>query len=123
MIEPARRHLSSAGKIQATDPTMALAAAYDAARKACAALLETQGLRATSRGGHIALREAIMAQFAGLPGTQPLAALDRLRRRRNAAEYLEADIDEPEAAEAAERAAAIVAFAADLVARLPAYGG
>lgn len=46
-------------------------------------------------GCHIALREAVDAQFGGLPGAQPLRAFDRLRRRRNTVEYLEAAIDSP----------------------------
>ena len=36
---------------------------YDALRKAAAALLAVQGLRATSRGGHIAIQDAVRAQF------------------------------------------------------------
>jgi hypothetical protein len=59
---------------------------YDAARKSLAAVLENQGLRATSRGGHIAVREAVSAQL-----DPPLGAtvrpFDRLRRRRNQSEY------------------------------------
>ncbi|MBW3604711.1 MAG: hypothetical protein KY460_07325, partial [Actinobacteria bacterium] len=40
------------------------------------------------------------AQFAGLPGAQPLRAFDRLRRRRNTVEYGETEVDSDEAAEA-----------------------
>jgi hypothetical protein len=58
--------------------------AYDAARKAATALLTHQGLRPTTAGGHIAVAEAVRAQFPGVPG---LASLDRLRRRRNQADY------------------------------------
>lgn len=43
-----------------------------------------QGLRPTTSGGHIAVDDAIRAQFPGVPG---LTSLDRLRRRRNQAEY------------------------------------
>jgi len=122
LLRVARTHLASAATIRQDDPTLALAASYDAARKACVALLEAQGLRATSRGGHIALREAVEAQFLGLSGADPVRALDRLRRRRNAAEYLEADIDDAEAAEGHGRAEAIVAFAEGVLASLPPYG-
>lgn len=121
LLRVARTHLDSAAQIRANDPTMAVAAAYDSARKALAALLEAQGLRPTSQGGHIALREAAMAQFGGLPGAQPLRAFDRLRRRRNAVEYLEAEVDVDEAAEAHARAGEIVEFARKLVDRLPTY--
>ena len=35
----------------------------DALRKSAASLLEAQGLRATSRGGHLAVQEVVTAQF------------------------------------------------------------
>lgn len=59
---------------------------YDAARKALAAVLENQGLRATSRGGHIAVREAVSAQLDPPLGAV-LRPFDRMRRRRNQLEY------------------------------------
>ena len=37
--------------------------AYDALRKSAASLLEAQGLRATSRGGHVAVQDGVIAQF------------------------------------------------------------
>jgi hypothetical protein len=66
------------------DPEGAFALAYDAARKSATALLAHQGLRPTSSGGHVAVVEAIEAQFPGVAG---LKSIDRLRRRRNQAEY------------------------------------
>lgn len=68
LLETARRHLGSAATIRESHPEGAYAALYDAARKSCAALLEAQGLRATSRGGHVALGDVVMAQFASLTG-------------------------------------------------------
>jgi len=59
---------------------------YDAARKALNAVLENQGLRATSRGGHIAVLDAVSAQLDP-PLGGILRPFDRLRRRRNQAEY------------------------------------
>ena len=105
LLASARRHLSSATTICESDAEGAYAALYDAARKACAALLEAQGLRATSRGGHVALRQAVAAQFGDLSGGQVLNLFDRLRRRRNDIEYPGGDsgIDQAEVREAMER--------------------
>jgi hypothetical protein len=123
LLRMARRHLDSAAKIRDTDPEGSYAALYDAARKACAALLEVQGLRATSRGGHVALREAVLAQFGSLSGGQVLRSLDRLRRRRNDIEYPDGDsgIDLDEVDEALERAGEIVDYAAKLAPELPVF--
>lgn len=84
LIATARRHIESAKTSAGSDPEGALALAYDAARKTATALLGHQGLRPTSAGGHIAVVEAINAQF---PGVEGLKSIDRLRRRRNQAEY------------------------------------
>ena len=88
---PARRssprasgNAQSAATLTDSDPEAAFSLAYDAARKAATALLAHQGLRPTTAGGHIAIVEAITAQFPGVAG---LKSLDRLRRRRNQAEY------------------------------------
>ncbi len=84
LIATARRHVTSASTTAADDPEGALALAYDAARKTATALLAHQGLRPTSAGGHIVIAEAVNAQFPGVAG---LKSIDRLRRRRNQAEY------------------------------------
>ena len=84
LIASARRHVTSASTTAADDPEGAFALAYDAARKTATALLAHQGLRPTSAGGHIVIIEAINAQFPGIGG---LKSIDRLRRRRNQAEY------------------------------------
>lgn len=84
LVDTARRHIASATANAASDPEGALALAYDAARKTATALLAHQGLRPTSAGGHIAVVEAINAQFPNVDG---LKSIDRLRRRRNQAEY------------------------------------
>jgi hypothetical protein len=74
-LDAAERHLESALAVTESDPDGAYSLLYDAARKSLAALLQTQGLRATSRGGHYAIQEAITAQFTKPP---PSAHLDRL---------------------------------------------
>ena len=86
LLAQADRHVASAELIAASDAAGAYQLLYDAARKALAAVLENQGLRATSRGGHIAVLDGVSAQL-----DPPLGAIlrpfDRLRRRRNQAEY------------------------------------
>jgi hypothetical protein len=84
LLASSRRHVESARMTVSQDPEAAYSLAYDAARKSATALLNHQGLRPTSAGGHLAVVDTISAQFPGVPG---LASLDRLRRRRNQAEY------------------------------------
>jgi hypothetical protein len=90
LVGQARQHLDSARAIAGGDPVGGYQLLYDAARKALAAVLESQGLRATSRGGHIAVRDAASAQLDPPFGTV-LRPFDRLRRRRNQAEYPSAE--------------------------------
>jgi hypothetical protein len=86
LIAQARHHLSAVQAIVAIDSVGAYQLLYDSARKALAAVLENQGLRATSRGGHIAVLDAVSPQLD--PPLGPiLRPFDRLRRRRNQAEY------------------------------------
>ncbi len=87
LIADAEAHLRLAGKGTEDDPAGALQLAYDAARKSSAALLAVQGLRATTRGGHIAVLDAVRAQFGGGRGKPVFDRINRLRRRRNATEY------------------------------------
>jgi hypothetical protein len=86
LLSQARQHLASANAIAGSDPAGAYQLLYDAARKALAAVLANQGIRATSRGGHIAVREAVSAQLDPPLGAV-LRPFDRLRRRRNQVEY------------------------------------
>jgi YD repeat-containing protein len=83
LVVSARRHLDSARLTARHDPEATYTLAYDAARKSATVLLSHQGLRPTTAGGHLAVVDAISAQFPGVPG---LTSLDRLRRRRNQAE-------------------------------------
>jgi hypothetical protein len=90
MIGQARRHLAAAGTIAIADPVGAYQLTYDAARKALTAVLENQGLRPTRAGGHIAVLDAVRAQLDP-PLGGALRPFDRMRRRRNDAEYPAAD--------------------------------
>lgn len=110
LLQQSAAHLATARSATADDPVGALQIAYDAARKAAIALLAAQGLRATSKGGHKAVADAVAVQFS-----EPFTRLDRMRRRRNQAEYPNADTPEVthddalaviETAEAIHRAAA-----------------
>lgn len=86
LVRSARAHLTSAERIESTDPEGAYALLYDAARKALVALLENQGLRPTQRGGHVAVQSAAMAQMPP-PVDRVVRAFGAMRRVRNASEY------------------------------------
>lgn len=81
-LTKASQRLETAAAIVADDPESAFVLAYDAARFVGDALLAQQGLRPTQAGGHVAVSDAVRAQFAG-----PFNALSSLRRRRNELEY------------------------------------
>ncbi|HST46774.1 hypothetical protein [Jatrophihabitans sp.] len=86
LINTARRHLVSAATTVDDDPEGCAALLYDGARKALAAVLANQGLRATSDGGHLAVYESVTAQLDP-PLGKILRPFDRLRRQRNQVEY------------------------------------
>jgi len=92
LLAEAERHLRPAELVADSDP----AGGYDllsaAARKAMAATLAAQGLRATSKGGHIAVQEAVTAQL-GRSGAV-VRPFGRLRRTRNDADYPRLDTPE-----------------------------
>jgi len=85
LLADAEQHQLSARTIAPDDLNGAYQLAYDALRKVAAALLAVQGLRATSRGGHLALQEAVVAQFGD--GVAVFRAFSRVRRNRNRFEY------------------------------------
>ncbi len=86
-LAAAAKHLDSALVLADSDPDGAYTLLYDAARKSLAAVLQAQGLRATSRGGHYAIQEAIAAQFTKPPPRDAFRSYARLRRTRNQIEY------------------------------------
>ncbi len=92
LLAEADRHLSSAALLANDDPAGAYDMVYAAARKAMAAALAVQGLRATSKGGHLAVQEAVTGQL-GATGSV-VRPFGRLRRTRNDADYPR--LDSPE---------------------------
>ena len=92
LMTEAHRHLRSAEVLAEDDPAGAYDMLYAGARKAMAAALAVQGLRATSRGGHIAVQEAMTHQL-GRSG-DAIRPFGRLRRTRNDADYPR--LDSPE---------------------------
>ena len=90
LLVQASAHLQSAGILADSDPEGAYAILYDAARKSLMAVLENQGLRPTSVGGHLAVYDAVRAQLDP-PLGHVLRSFDRMRRARNNAEYASAD--------------------------------
>lgn len=96
MLEDARRHLATASVAGTTaDLSGAYQLAYDALRKSAASLLEAQGLRPTSRGGHIAVQDAVISQFG--TSIRALRSFSRLRRARNSFEYPSVETPGPSA--------------------------
>ena len=94
MLAGAGRHLATAAAAESGgDLAGAFQLAYDALRKSAASLLEAQGLRATSRGGHIAVQDAVLAQFGS--SIRALRSFSRLRRARNSFEYPSTDTPGP----------------------------
>jgi hypothetical protein len=79
LLDDAGRHLATAAAgLSSGDMSGAYQLAYDALRKSAASLLAAQGLRATSRGGHIALQEAARAQFGST--VKAFRSFGRIRR-------------------------------------------
>ena len=93
LLVQAKTHVSSAVRVCGDDPAGGYALAYDAARKALTAILENQGLRPTTRGGHLAVLEATRAQLDP-PMGRALRGFNRMRTRRHDAEYPPTDSPE-----------------------------
>lgn len=111
LLADARAHIKLAAKGTEEDPAGALQLSYDAARKACAALLVVQGLRATTRGGHVAVMDAVRSQFNDRGSMEVFGRLHALRRRRNRTECPDDDspgVEEGEARQALDTARAVL---------------
>jgi len=119
LLSEADRHLRSASLLAPEDAPGAYDMLYSAARKAMSAALAVQGLRATSKGGHLAVQEAVTAQL-GRSGAV-IRPFGRLRRTRNEADYPRLDTPEltiDDVTEDLPRAKAIVEAMAKLVSHL-----
>jgi hypothetical protein len=123
VLADCRRHLDSVAEIKDTDPLGGFQLLYDAARKAATALLQAQGLRPTTDGSHVAVRDSMLVQFGDLSGGDIFRHFDRLRRRRRDSEYGLGDsgINETEVEDALEKAEAIVDFAERVIDVLPRF--
>jgi HEPN domain-containing protein len=123
LLDQARRHLESAASNVGTDPTGSFQLAYDAARKALAAVLANQGLRPRGEGAHAVLLTAAIAQLDP-PMGRDLRHFDWLRRTRNSSEYPMPEtppITPVDANDALPLATAIVAIADRVVPNMPVY--
>lgn len=120
LVAHAEAHIGLASKGVDDDPAGALQLAYDAARKASMALLAVQGLRSSTKGGHIAVVDAVRSQFNDKGGVAAFGKINRLRRRRNETEYPDADspgVTSDEAAKAIALAREVLDAAAGLLKR------
>ncbi|GAA4994462.1 hypothetical protein GCM10023317_23140 [Actinopolymorpha pittospori] len=68
--------------MRGNEARLAYVLAYDAARKALTAVLENQGLRPTSRGGHVALIDAVRASWGPTAWECPAARGPHASRNR-----------------------------------------
>ncbi len=123
MVAHSRAHLLSASALLDTDVTGAFQLAYDAARKALAAILANEGLRTRGVGAHATLLEVVLAQLHP-PMGPTFEAFDWMRRLRNTTEYPDADTPIAEAAdviEAIKAAERVVDTAERMLSNMPVY--
>ena len=124
MINRADKHLATAHILVETDPEGAYTLLYDASRLALTAALAVQGLRPTTRGGHVVVGDALRAQRG--PHDMVSKIFSRLRRTRHEVEYPDVDyetVSSDEAEEALEDARYIVAQMKKFIPQLGAFVG
>ena len=124
LINRADKHLATAHILVETDPEGAYALLYDASRLALTAALAVQGLRPTTRGGHVVVGYALRAQRG--PHDMVSKIFSRLRRTRHEIEYPDVDyepVSSDEAEEALEDAWYIVAQMKKFIPQLGAFVG
>ena len=123
LLDAAERHVESAAGLSVSDPDGAYSLLYDAARKALAAVLQAQGLRPTSRGGHYAIQQAAAAQFTQGPPATAFRSFGRLRRTRNQSEYDVSTVTADDIVADTPQVRAIVATARALVESIEVFMG
>lgn len=123
-LDAAARHLTSALALAEPDPEGGYSMAYDAARKSLVALLLTQGLRPTTRGGHIAIEQAINAQFTKPPPRDAFRPFRRIRQTRHQGEYEHLAAIDPDLVQADQKLVVrIHEVASLLMPQLPVFTG
>jgi len=122
LLATARQHVTSASLLADSDPYLAYAALHDAIRKALAALLQVQGLRATMSGGRLAVTQAVRAQF-GTTMAAILRPVDRIRTTWHKAEYPGPTtyIDKDAVIDDIPRAEAVIEAVAEALPHLPVF--
>jgi hypothetical protein len=113
LIDQARQRITTAATILEADPVSAYNIAYDGVRQAATGLLVQQGLRPKAEGGHIAVVEAVRAQFG-----EPFLYFNAMRRRRNKLEYPQSQEDVAVDLDAAKEAIAYVQRTVEAVTQL-----
>ena len=106
-VDACLQHLKSAAVLADTDPAMAYAALYDAARKALTAHMLAQGLRVTNRpGAHEAV--GIYGSTELIDPSGSVARFQAMRLARNRSEYQDRPVGRQEVANDLRHATAIV---------------
>lgn len=124
LLEVAAQHVDSAALIAHSDPSGSCQLSYDGSRKALAAVLQIQGLRPTSAGGHLVIEQCLKAQLVQ-SGRGIVDKFSVMRRARNNSEYPSQPNGAAETADALEQiedAKMVLDAAAKLVAVMPVYG-
>jgi hypothetical protein len=118
-----RVEATAVAALKAGDIDGAYVAAYDAYRMAAESLLVREGLRATGGDGpHMAIEDAVSAQFAKDIPVFAKATFERLRRTRHSAQYFDPaapPITKPDAIWAIEKAKAALSGVKNLIETSP----
>ncbi len=123
LLKQAQNHLASSASTAEDDPEGAYALLYTAARKSLTAVLEVQGLRPTTKGGHVVISDALKAQIDP-PLGRILVTYNRLRRSRHNSEYppvSEPELTADDVRQDLDKAKEIVEVSEKLMDQLPIY--